>query len=290
MAHFYDEINIRLLAKINKANKNNADLTELYTTEFTITRLERGVVIDVEKRAGYPAITIEKRLRALTSKDKTKTFERWNTYVIDSFYIISKEVNLVGGKTCLMTLNTMLPFFLMANKALQNVGYTKRCSSISPLITANGLHALQLGVPALFSIFSTSAGYKDLDIHDTDNNMITSRQSRTELKIMVFNSFFDIDQIDKTCSAHGLVFDDSMYVLLQLQTVRLTCLKKKKKNTQGLPQEKIQGNISKTSVTSSTTATAAGTGVAPTSVTATGTSESSSSNLNPEEKQCCHLH
>ncbi|KAI7893825.1 uncharacterized protein EV154DRAFT_416189 [Mucor mucedo] len=83
------------------------------------------------------------------------------------------------------------------------------------------LNALKIDAPSLFSLFSSSKRYKNLDIYGFDDQVLVSRQIATENKDAVFSSFFDLSAIRKFSSSYGLDFAHYMVLLPGSKTIRL---------------------------------------------------------------------
>ncbi|CEG77272.1 hypothetical protein RMATCC62417_12056 [Rhizopus microsporus] len=107
-------------------------------------------------------------------------------------------------------------FFLMANSLFQRTGYIKFIEKLVPMTSPTRLLALQINVPQICSLFSSS-----MNIHDLNGDVITSRQIATESKDAVFSSFFDIDKINSLCASYGLKFAHNIHALPGLKTVRI---------------------------------------------------------------------
>ncbi|CEI88592.1 hypothetical protein RMCBS344292_02975 [Rhizopus microsporus] len=118
--------------------------------------------------------------------------------------------------TDLHSVAQQLPFFLMASDLFQCIGYTKFIEKLVPMTSPTRLLALQINVPQIYSLFSSS-----MDIHDFNDDVITSRQIATESKDSVFSSFFGIDKINSLCASYDLKLAHNTHALPEVKTVRI---------------------------------------------------------------------
>jgi hypothetical protein len=98
LSKFYDQIKRRLISKIVHCRNTGGDIDALYLEQSQLGTLEPGVVTTAEEQANYPAATIENCLTRNNRKEKTKTIDRWNSFVNSNFYDIVEEAINVPSK------------------------------------------------------------------------------------------------------------------------------------------------------------------------------------------------
>lgn len=113
-----------------------------------------------------------------------------------------------------------LPFILMANKLLVEIGYGSQTVQFIPIIKPTSLHALLLDTTTLYQVFCSSKASPRMFLRDFQGNLI---QEGTVLanKDAVFSSFFRIDTLKKTTASYSLQFMNRIHILPGLKTVRL---------------------------------------------------------------------
>ncbi|KAI8888522.1 hypothetical protein K501DRAFT_329857 [Backusella circina FSU 941] len=79
------EFEQRLLKKIRHCKGNKDDLQKLINQEKATDHLERGVVSEADKRAGYDAGTIDKCMKRLKTVDKLTPIKRYRAFVESNF-------------------------------------------------------------------------------------------------------------------------------------------------------------------------------------------------------------
>ena len=98
ISKFYDEIKRRLINEIVHCRNTGSDIDALYLEQSQLGKLEPGVVTTAEEQVNYPAATIENCLARNNRKEKTKTLDRWKSFVNSNFYDIVEEAINVPSK------------------------------------------------------------------------------------------------------------------------------------------------------------------------------------------------
>ncbi|KAG2228993.1 hypothetical protein INT48_002080, partial [Thamnidium elegans] len=111
---------------------------------------------------------------------------------------------------------------LMANDIMQYTGYEKSRISLLPTPQPSTLNCFKVDASSLFSMFSSQSLQHPMDLYDFEGNAIVCRETATELKDVIFSSFFDMKKLHEVASSHGLKFCHNIMLLPEVKTVRIT--------------------------------------------------------------------
>jgi hypothetical protein len=96
---------------------------------------------------------------------------------------------------------TMIHVVLISNTLLRYTGYTECTRKYAPAPSISNLHPIPLGAAGLYEILcSRSSQHFDCWIDDT--YLISSVEHANKNPAVMFQSFFDMDKIHKTCSTY----------------------------------------------------------------------------------------
>lgn len=94
-------------------------------------------------------------------------------------------------------------FVVLANQILTTVGYSNFAREVSPLAGPSEIHTLHLDAKAIYEMFGGVGA--PFFLFDTEDQPITTVPDANHNKRAIFNAFFDIGEIEKTCDSHGLI-------------------------------------------------------------------------------------
>jgi hypothetical protein len=97
------------------------------------------------------------------------------------------------------------PLVLIANAVLQATRYSQFTRQVSPQISPSSTHGLILGAKGIFEVYC-GRSENQYSIVGINGAPLTSGNDVSKNKRAIFESFFDMDKIQKLCLSNGLKF------------------------------------------------------------------------------------